>query len=64
MITGITAMQGRAMGVGNAVLMRAFGFQSPPLIALEAMEAAHAVTLRSDAERRAPRNARAVWCTR
>jgi LmbE family N-acetylglucosaminyl deacetylase len=40
MITGITAMQGRAMGVGNAVLFRAFDFHSPPPIALEAMRAA------------------------
>jgi hypothetical protein len=40
MISGITAMQGRAMGVGNAVLLRAFDFHSPPPIALEAMRAA------------------------
>jgi LmbE family N-acetylglucosaminyl deacetylase len=40
MITGITAMQGRAMGVGNAVLFRAFDFHSPPPIAQEAMRAA------------------------
>jgi LmbE family N-acetylglucosaminyl deacetylase len=40
MISAITAMQGRAMGVGNAVLLRAFDFHSPPPIALEAMRAA------------------------
>jgi LmbE family N-acetylglucosaminyl deacetylase len=40
MLTGITAMQGRAMGVGNAVLFRAFDFHAPPPIALEAMAAA------------------------
>jgi LmbE family N-acetylglucosaminyl deacetylase len=40
MITGITAMQGRAMGVPNAVLFRAYDFHSPPPIALEAMRAA------------------------
>jgi LmbE family N-acetylglucosaminyl deacetylase len=37
MITGITALQGRAMGVPNAVLFRAWDFQAPPPIALEAM---------------------------
>src|SRR3712207_5787204 len=40
MITGITALQGRAMGVGHAVLFRAFDFTAPPPIALEAMRAA------------------------
>jgi LmbE family N-acetylglucosaminyl deacetylase len=40
MITGITAMQGRAMGVPNAVLFRAWDLQAPPPIALEAMQAA------------------------
>jgi LmbE family N-acetylglucosaminyl deacetylase len=40
MITGITALQGRRMGVGNAVLFRAFDFHAPPPIALEAMRAA------------------------
>jgi LmbE family N-acetylglucosaminyl deacetylase len=40
MITGITALQGRAMGVPNAVLFRAWDFQAPPAIALEAMAAA------------------------
>ncbi len=37
MITGITALHGRAMGVRNAVLFRAWDFQAPPPIALEAM---------------------------
>jgi LmbE family N-acetylglucosaminyl deacetylase len=37
MITGITALQGRAMGVRHAVLFRAFDFAAPPPIALEAM---------------------------
>ena len=37
MITGITALQGRAMGVPHAVLFRAFDFQAPPPIAVEAM---------------------------
>ncbi len=40
MIPAITAMQGRAMGVPNAVLFRAFDFHSPPPIALAAMRAA------------------------
>jgi LmbE family N-acetylglucosaminyl deacetylase len=40
MISGITALQGRAMGVPNAVLVRAFDFHAPPPIALEAMAAA------------------------
>lgn len=40
MITGITALQGRAMGVPHAVLFRAFDFHAPPPIALEAMAAA------------------------
>jgi LmbE family N-acetylglucosaminyl deacetylase len=40
MITGITALQGRALGVAHAVLFRAFDFHSPPPIALEAMRAA------------------------
>ena len=40
MITGITAMQGRAMGVPHAVLFRAFDFQAPPPIAAEAMRLA------------------------
>jgi LmbE family N-acetylglucosaminyl deacetylase len=40
MITAITAMQGRRMGVANAVLFRAFDFHAPPPIALEAMRAA------------------------
>jgi LmbE family N-acetylglucosaminyl deacetylase len=40
MISGITAMQGRAMGVPNAVLFRAFDFHAPPPIAAQAMQAA------------------------
>ena len=40
MITGITAMQGRAMGVPNAVLFRAWDFHAPPPIALEAIRMA------------------------
>jgi LmbE family N-acetylglucosaminyl deacetylase len=40
MISAVTAMQGRAMGVANAVLFRAFDFHSPPPIAVEAMRAA------------------------
>ncbi len=40
MITGITAMQGRAMGVPHAVLFRAFDFQAPPPMAVEAMRLA------------------------
>jgi LmbE family N-acetylglucosaminyl deacetylase len=40
MITGISALNGRAMGVPHAVLFRAFDFHAPPPIALEAMTAA------------------------
>jgi LmbE family N-acetylglucosaminyl deacetylase len=40
MLTGITALHGRAMGVPNAVLFRAWDFEAPPAIALEAMAAA------------------------
>jgi LmbE family N-acetylglucosaminyl deacetylase len=40
MLTGISALQGRAMGVAHAVLFRAFDFHAPPPIALEAMAAA------------------------
>src|SRR3954452_11847644 len=40
MITGITALSGRTMGVANAVLFRAYDFHAPPPIALEAMAAA------------------------
>jgi len=42
MITGITALQGRAMGVPNAVLFRAWDFHAPPPIAAEALAAAQA----------------------
>jgi LmbE family N-acetylglucosaminyl deacetylase len=38
MISAITAMQGRVMGVANAVLIRAFDFEAPPPIALEAIQ--------------------------
>lgn len=44
MITGITAMQGRAMGVPHAVLFRAWDFDAPPAIALEAMRLAQGVS--------------------
>ncbi|CAM3220316.1 PIG-L deacetylase family protein [Nocardioides dubius] len=37
MLTGITALQGRRLGVPHAVLLKAFDFQAPPPIALEAM---------------------------
>jgi LmbE family N-acetylglucosaminyl deacetylase len=40
MIPAITALSGRAMGVANAVLFRAYDFHAPPPIALEAMAAA------------------------
>src|SRR5690348_8395370 len=40
MITGITALQGRAMGVPHAVLFKAWDFQAPPAIAAEVMAAA------------------------
>ncbi len=36
MITGLTALNGRRMGVAHAVLFRAFDFHAPPPIALEA----------------------------
>jgi LmbE family N-acetylglucosaminyl deacetylase len=44
MLTGITAMQGRRMGVANAVLFRAYDFHAPPPIALEAMQQSEAST--------------------
>ncbi|MBA2954110.1 PIG-L family deacetylase [Nocardioides sp. MAH-18] len=40
MITGITALSGRRMGVRHAVLFKAFDFHAPPPIALEAMRLA------------------------
>jgi LmbE family N-acetylglucosaminyl deacetylase len=40
MITGISAMQGKAMGVPNAVLFKAWDFHAPPRIAAEARAAA------------------------
>jgi LmbE family N-acetylglucosaminyl deacetylase len=47
MITGITALQGRRMGVPNAVLFRAWDFHAPPPIALEAMRLAQEADLGS-----------------
>jgi LmbE family N-acetylglucosaminyl deacetylase len=38
MITGITALQGRAMGVANAVLFRAWDLHGPPPAMLKAIE--------------------------
>lgn len=40
MITGITALQGRAFGVANAVLFRAWDFHAPPPIAQQIMQMA------------------------
>lgn len=40
MLTGVTALHGRRMGVAHAVLFRAFDFHAPPPIALEAMRLA------------------------
>ncbi len=40
MITGVTARQGRAMGVPNAVLFKAWDFHAPPPIAAEVLAAA------------------------
>jgi LmbE family N-acetylglucosaminyl deacetylase len=45
MITGITALQGREMGVPHAVLFRAWDLHAPPPIALEAMRAAGGPTV-------------------
>lgn len=42
MLTGITAMQGRRMGVPHAVLFRAHDLHAPPAVALEAMRLAGA----------------------
>ena len=44
MITGITAVQGRRLGVAHAVLFRAFDFHAPPPIAMEAMRLAEETT--------------------
>lgn len=44
MLTAVTALQGRRMGVGNAVLFRAHDFDAPPPIALEAMQQSDAGT--------------------
>jgi LmbE family N-acetylglucosaminyl deacetylase len=40
MLSGITAMQGKRLGVAHAVLFRAFDFHAPPPIAVEAMRLA------------------------
>jgi LmbE family N-acetylglucosaminyl deacetylase len=40
MLTGITALQGRRLGVAHAVLFRAFDFHAPPPVAMEAMRLA------------------------
>jgi LmbE family N-acetylglucosaminyl deacetylase len=40
MLTGITALLGRRLGVAHAVLFRAFDFHAPPPIAMEAMRLA------------------------
>lgn len=40
MLTGITRLQGRAMGAAHAVLLRAWDFHAPPPIARDALEAA------------------------
>jgi LmbE family N-acetylglucosaminyl deacetylase len=40
MITGVTRLQGRLMGVPNAVVFRAWDFHAPPPIAAEALAAA------------------------
>jgi LmbE family N-acetylglucosaminyl deacetylase len=48
MITGITAMQGRAMGVPHAVLFRAYDFHAPPPVAVEAMQLAAAAAADAD----------------
>ena len=45
MITGVTAMQGQLMGVGHAVLFRAYDFHAPPPIATAAAAAAAAAGL-------------------
>jgi LmbE family N-acetylglucosaminyl deacetylase len=47
MITAITALQGRRMGVAHAVLFRAYDFHAPPPIAVEAMQLAAAVADRA-----------------
>jgi LmbE family N-acetylglucosaminyl deacetylase len=50
MISGITAMQGRSLGVSNAVLFRAFDFHAPPPIALAAMQLANSPASGPDTE--------------
>lgn len=51
MLTGVTSMQGRSMGVANAVLFRAFDFHAPPPIALEAMRQSDAGPSSTEANR-------------
>jgi hypothetical protein len=48
MLSAITAMQGRPMGVSNAVLFRAYDFHAPPPIAVEAMRMAEAAAANAD----------------
>jgi len=40
MISALTGIQGRAMGVPNAVLFRAWDFQAPPPLLAEAVQVA------------------------
>ena len=44
MLSGVTALHGRRMGVAHAVLFKAFDFHAPPPIALEAMQLAEGGT--------------------
>jgi hypothetical protein len=44
MLTGITGLNGRRLGVAHAVLFRAFDFHAPPPIALQAMQHAENAT--------------------
>ena len=44
MLSGVTALHGRRMGVAHAVLFKAFDFHAPPPIALEAMKLAEGGT--------------------
>ncbi|HEX6246227.1 MAG TPA: PIG-L deacetylase family protein, partial [Nocardioidaceae bacterium] len=48
MLTGVTALQGRRMGVSNAVLFRAHDLHAPPPIALEAMQISDAIETLDD----------------
>ncbi|MFS3129497.1 PIG-L deacetylase family protein [Nocardioides sp. Bht2] len=49
MLTGITAVQGQRLGVPHAVLLKAFDFQAPPPIALQAMAMAQELTSQAEA---------------